>query len=112
MNKYCMIIKVKPEFMKDYVELHKNAWPELLKAIDQSGAKELIIFKWGNFSIVFFECFDLDDFYRVYGKTEVAKKWNALSVPWFDESPNLDGTEDVKDLEKIFDFREQLVKLH
>lgn len=108
MNKYCMLIKVKPEHMEDYIKLHKSAWPELLQAIGRAGAEELVIFKWGNTSIVFFECEDLNAFYEKYGKMHVTQLWNALTKPWFDESPNLDGSEDVDNLEKIFDYREQL----
>jgi L-rhamnose mutarotase len=107
-----MIIKVKPEYMKDYVELHKNAWPEILDTIGRAGAEELVIFKWGCYSIVFFVCDDLNAFYEKYGEMEVTQRWNALTRPWFDESPNLDGTGDVANLEKIFDFSEQLEALN
>ncbi len=108
MNKYCTIISVKPECMNQYVDIHKNAWPELLEAIEASGAQELVIFKWGSKSIVFFECEDLNQFYEKYGATEACQRWNAETLPWFDNSPQLDGQGEVDNLEKIFDYKEQL----
>lgn len=111
MNKYCMLIKVKPEHMDDYVKLHQSAWLELLQAIEMAGAEELVIFKWENTSIVFFECEDLNVFYEKYGEMHDTKIWNAITKPWFDDSPNLEGTGDVANLEKIFDYREQLNEL-
>ncbi|MHB1375826.1 MAG: L-rhamnose mutarotase [Candidatus Humimicrobiaceae bacterium] len=36
MKKYCMIFKIKKEFVKDYAEIHKNAWIEQVNAIKDS----------------------------------------------------------------------------
>ena len=111
MKKYCTIITVKPEHMQDYVDLHKNAWPEILEAIESAGAENLVIFRWENRSIVFFECDDLDEFYVSYGKTDACRRWNAVTTPWFDDSPTLDGSGSVDNLEKIFDYKEQLAAI-
>ncbi len=109
MNKYCMVLTLKAEHMEEYVALHKNPWPEILFAIKKAGAEELVIFKWENNSIVFFECEDLDKFYENYGKISVVQKWNQHTAPWFDTSPHLSANKE--NLEKIFDYKEQLSEL-
>ena len=36
------VIELKPEHVKEYVEIHKNPWPEILEE-KNAGAKELLI---------------------------------------------------------------------
>jgi len=108
MKRYCIIIEIQEKHLEEYIDIHKNAWPEVLQAIKDSGAENLIIYNYKNFSILFYECEDIDDFYETYGKTEIAGKWNAVVHKWFEESPVLDGSGTVDTLEKIFDLKQQL----
>ena len=108
MNRYCVVIEVKEEHINEYIDIHKNAWPEVLTAIKESGCENMLIFNYKNLSIVFYECEDIDKFYEAYGATEIAAKWNATVHTWFEESPTLDGSGDVDTLEKIFDLKQQL----
>ncbi len=108
MKRYCVVAEIKEDHVKDYEDIHKNAWPEVLTAIKESGAENLIIYNYKNLSIIFYECDDIDKFYETYGQTEAAKKWNAKVSPWFKESPTFDGSGKVDTLEKIFDLNQQL----
>lgn len=108
MKRYCVVLKIKDEYINDYINIHKNPWPEILNAINEAGAENLIIYNHQNLSIIFYECEDIDKFYERYGRMEITKKWNATVGPWLDESPNLEGTGSVETLEKVFDFRQQL----
>jgi len=108
MNRYCLVRLLKEEHVQDYCDLHKNVWPEILRAIEQCGCENLLIYRYGNLAILFFECEDLNAFYGQYGALEIVRKWNAIVDPWVAESPPLDGSGTVDTLEKIFDFRQQL----
>lgn len=108
MNRYCLVRVLKEEHVEDYIELHKNPWPEILTAIEKCGCHNLLIYRYENLAILFFECEDINMFYQRYGSLEIVKKWNATVEPWVAESPTLDGTSTVHTLEKIFDFRQQL----
>ena len=108
MKRYCFVIEIKPEHVKDYCDIHRNPWPEILTEIKKAGARELLIWNYKNFSIVYYECEDIDELYARVGKTEAAKKWNMTVGPWFEESPVLDGSDSVGSLEKIFDLNQQL----
>ncbi len=100
MRKYCIVIEIKEEFLEAYIDIHKNAWPELLKTIKDAGAKEEVIYNYKNLSIVFFECDDLDELYKKLGGSEVVKKWDDTVGPWFKSAFIYP--------EKIFDLNQQL----
>jgi L-rhamnose mutarotase len=79
MNRYCFVIEINEDQMDDYVQLHKNPWPETLKGLKDAGAKELLIYRYKNFSILFYECEDINEVYRKWGANETCPKWNAGS---------------------------------
>ena len=107
MKKYCMVIEVKKEFVKDYSELHRNPRSEMLNVMRTSGAKELLIWNYKNFSIVYFECEDINKYYENIAKFEITKEWNQIVEKWFKDSPKLDGSEKIKTCEKFFDLNQQ-----
>lgn len=94
--------------MEDYVDLHKNPWPETLQGLKDAGAEELLIYRYGNFSILFYECEDINEVYRIWGANETSTRWNARLAKAYKVSPSIDGSEDVETLEKIFDLNQQL----
>ncbi len=108
MKRYCFVMELKPEHVKEYCDIHRNPWPEMIAEIRKAGAKELLIWNYKNLSIVYYECEDLDALYARLGELEVTKKWNAMVTPWFAEAPALDGSQSVATCEKIFDLRQQL----
>lgn len=102
MMKCLMIIKVKPEYAKEYVEIHKNAWKEMLAAIRDAGYMNELIWYYEDQSIIYFECED-GDYEKANERlraTEICKKWDRMVGPWL-------AGEGVM-AEKIFDFREQI----
>ena len=100
MKKYCFVIELKDEYINEYIDIHKNAWPELLKTIKEAGVKEELIYNYKNLSIVFFECEDIDAIYKILGEKDVVQKWDAVVKPWF--------ASEFIFLEKIFDLNKQL----
>ena len=42
MNKYCFVIELNEENVKEYVNLHKNPWPDMLQAIKEAGAQCIV----------------------------------------------------------------------
>ena len=103
-----MVIELKQEYIEDYKNMHINAWPELLKAEKEAGIKEEIIWVYKNFSILYFECDDINRVYKSLADNEVEKKWNIIVAPWFKQSPVLDGSDIVETAEKVFDLNQQL----
>jgi L-rhamnose mutarotase len=107
-KRYCFVIEINEDQMQDYVALHKNPWPETLKGLKTAGAEELVIYRYKNYSILFYECEDINEVYRKWGENPTCAKWNARLKNAYKVSPKIDGSGDVATLEKIFDLNQQL----
>jgi len=108
MKRYCFVIEIDPDQMADYVALHRDPWKDTLRLLKEAGAEELLIYRYKDFSILFWEAEDLNDVYRKWGATETCKKWNLRLANAYKVSPSIDGSADVETHEKIFDLRQQL----
>ena len=108
MNRYCIVIELKEEFIEQYCDIHRNPWLELLRSIKDGGAEELLIWNYKNLSIVYYECEDLDALYEKRKKLEVSKKWNITVGPWFKTTLPIDSEGKFITCEKIFDLNQQL----
>ena len=108
LKRYCFVIEINPDQMEDYVAIHKDPWPDTLKLLKKAGAAELQVYRYGNFSILFWQAEDLNDVYRKWGATETCKKWNLRLAKAYKVSPSIDGSSDVETCEKIFDLNQQL----
>jgi L-rhamnose mutarotase len=108
MKRYCLVLELNEEFVDDYCDIHRTAWPELLKAIKENGAKELLLWNYKNFSIVYYEVEDIDALYEKLNKLEVTKKWNAIMDKFFKESLPVDSEGKFITCDKIFDLNQQL----
>ena len=100
MKKYLIVIKIKPENRKEYIEIHKNPWREMLEAIRQAGFTNEVIWYFEDQSIIYLECEDQVACNAALRATEICKKWDITVCPWFAADPVLP--------EKIFDLNQQL----
>ncbi len=112
MNNYCFIIDLKEEYVQNYIDLHKDAWDEMLQALKSAGVERQMIFIYENKAIVVIETEDLDLVYQRLSKIEVSERWHKLVEKWIYSSPNIDEDGNVKSevpsLEKVFDLNQQL----
>lgn len=100
MNKYLIIIKVKPENREEYINIHKDPWREMLEAIRDAGFVNEVIWYFEDQSIIYLECEDLNNCDAALRATEICKKWDVTVCPWFAADPVVG--------EKIFDLNQQL----
>lgn len=61
-----------------------------------------------NYSILFYQCEDIDKSFEALGRIEDNNRWQAHIASWFANSPKFDGSEKAQPLKKIFDLNEQL----
>jgi L-rhamnose mutarotase len=78
MEVICELMRLKPERVKDYVDLHDHTWPELVRVIRECGFLEEHIFLQENLVIVVMKCEDFRDSVRRLASTPVYQKWTAL----------------------------------
>ena len=112
MKWYCLVNELKPEHVQDYVEIHKSAhlthWKTQLDALKKAGAENCLVYMFNQFSILFYQCDEINQSFHELGKDEDNSRWQNHIASWFAGTPKFDGTEPVRGLEKIFDLNEQL----
>jgi len=77
MEVICEMMKLKLENMKDYIDLHNNTWPDLVKALKESGFLEEYIYILDNLVMVVMKCENFKDASSKLAETDIFKKWTA-----------------------------------
>ena len=105
MQVVCELMRLRPERVQDYREMHDNTWPELVAAIRGSGFLEEYIFMLGSLVIVIMKCADFDDSVRRLAATPVYQRWTTEVRDMLVEDRQLFATsEKIVDLEPIWDL--------
>ena len=53
--RYGRIVKLKTEYMDEYIKYHQSVWPEVLESIKDSGIENYTIFQWGTLLFSYYE---------------------------------------------------------
>ena len=111
-KRYVMINELKPEYVNEYIRAHKTMhegeWKEQLDVLHKAGAKECISYIYGNFSILLYECDDIDESFTALGKDPRRAAWEEYTQPMFANNPKFDGSAAIPLLQKIFDMKQQI----
>lgn len=100
--------KVKKDKKGEYVKAHKECWPELLKAIKESGIERLMIWLLENNVLIHTMAEDFDSAMAKLAKRKVFKDWIAKMDPLMDERQDYSGKGNIIGLDKVFDLEAQL----
>jgi L-rhamnose mutarotase len=112
MPRVCFTLQVRPDRLEEYRERHSAVWPEMLRALRDSG--------WRNYSLYLrddgllvghLETDDLAAAQAAMERTEVNARWQAEMAPFF---AGLDaGTPDrsFEVLDEVFHLESQLERL-
>ena len=105
MEVICEMMKLKPENVGDYVEMHDNTWPELIRAIKESGFVEEYIYLLDNLVIVIMKCEDFEKSCKTLLDKEIFQKWTTKVRSMLIEDEAFFKTKDkVIDLEPIWNL--------
>jgi len=83
-NRYCFCLQVRPDRLDEYVERHRDVWPDMQAALRDSG--------WHNYSLFlrddglligYVESDDLDAAQKAMAATEVNARWQAQMTEFF-----------------------------
>ena len=84
MNRYCFCLQVRPDRLDEYVERHRDVWPDMQAALRDSG--------WHNYSLFlrddglligYVESADLEAAQKAMAATEVNTRWQAQMTEFF-----------------------------
>jgi len=79
------VLHVRPERIDDYVEAHRNVWPDMLEALSASGVRNYTIFRAGNSVFGYFEADDLEASARYLAAQEVCARWQDTMAELLDQ---------------------------
>ncbi|MFP5315552.1 MAG: L-rhamnose mutarotase [Actinomycetes bacterium] len=108
MERVCFQLQVKPDRLQEYKERHAAVWPDMLRALKDTG--------WNNYSLFlrpdglligYVETEDLAAAQRAMAETEVNARWQAEMGEFFVE---LEGRPDEAfvRIEEVFHLEDQL----
>ncbi|ADB29384.1 protein of unknown function DUF718 [Kribbella flavida DSM 17836] len=103
MNRYCFCLQVKPDRLDEYVERHRDVWPDMRAALHEAG--------WHNYSLFlrddglligYVEAEDLEAAQKAMAATEVNARWQAEMQQFFAGSDGRPPDESFLLLREIF----------
>jgi L-rhamnose mutarotase len=93
------VLRVRPDKIDEYVEAHRNVWPELLDALRRAGIRNYTIFRHGNEVFGYFEADDLDAAGAYMATEKVNTRWQDAMAELLETRVRDDGP---PALEEIF----------
>jgi L-rhamnose mutarotase len=93
------VLMVRPNKIDEYVEAHRNVWPEMLDAIRAAGIRNYTIFRHGNEMFGYFESDDLEAAGQYLAAQEVNARWQDAMAELLDERVPDEGP---ASLEEVF----------
>ncbi|WP_432943875.1 L-rhamnose mutarotase [Kribbella sp. CA-253562] len=84
MNRYCFCLQVKPDRLDEYVERHRDVWPDMQAALRDSGWHNYSLFLRDDGLLVgYVEAEDLAAAQQAMAATEVNTRWQAEMTEFF-----------------------------
>lgn len=81
MERYGMILRVKPEFEREYLEYHKAVWTEVLHLIGDCNVRNYSIFLHDHFLFAYYEYVGVDfvaDMAKMAAHEKMIEWWNIM----------------------------------
>ncbi len=112
MARYCFLLQVRPELLAEYRERHAAVWPDMLRALHETGWRHYSLFARPDGLLVgYVEADDLDAAQRAMAATEVNARWQAQMSRYFTGLDGRPPDEGFVLLEEIFNLEDQLARL-
>ena len=103
MKRYSFLMRIRPELRAEYEKAHDEIWPDMAKAIRDSGiANYSIYFRADGTLFAYLESDDPALSFEKLGKTEVNARWQKAMDRFFvKKDPKTTGP-DVVEIEEVF----------
>ena len=113
MPRYCFLLQVRPERLDQYRERHAAVWPEMLRALRDSGWHNYSLFARPDGMLVgYVEADDLDAAQAAMARTEVNARWQADMQQYFTGLDGRGPDESFELIPEIFHLEDQLAALN
>jgi L-rhamnose mutarotase len=112
MARYCFLLQVRPELLAEYRERHAAVWPDMLRALRETGWRHYSLFARPDGLLVgYVEADDLAAAQRAMAATEVNARWQAEMGRYFTGLDGRPADEAFALLEEVFNLEDQLARL-
>ena len=109
MKRYCFLLQVRPELLDEYRRRHAAVWPEMLRALKESGWHNYSLFARDDGLLVgYVESEDLDAAQAAMAATEVNARWQAEMGRFFTGLEGRGPDESFLLLDEVFHLEDQL----
>jgi L-rhamnose mutarotase len=79
------VLRVRHDKIDEYIEAHRNVWPEMLAALRSAGIRNYTIFRNGNEMVGYFESDDLEAAAAHMEAQEVNARWQDTMAQLLEE---------------------------
>jgi L-rhamnose mutarotase len=84
-GRVCFLLRVRPERLDEYRQRHEAVWPEMRRALRESGWRNYSLFLSDDGLLVgYVECEDFARAQAAMERTAVNARWQAEMVPFFE----------------------------
>ncbi|WP_115728074.1 L-rhamnose mutarotase [Actinomyces culturomici] len=99
-TRQCFLLRVRPEMLPEYIDVHQRVWEEMRDALSQSGWRNYSLFleEETGLCVGYFESDDVDAAQAAMALTEVNTRWQAEMAKYFQP----DGGGDAQILPQYF----------
>jgi L-rhamnose mutarotase len=86
-SRHCFVLRIRPERLAEYVEVHQSVWPEMLAALHESGWRNYSLFLRAEDGLVvgYFEADDVRQAEALMDRHPVNARWQAEMAQYFVE---------------------------
>ena len=108
-RRYCFLLRVRPQRMDEYRRRHEHVWPEMLRALADTGWRNYSLFLHDDgFLVGYVEADDLQASLDAMARTDVNARWQAEMAPFFVGLEGAGPDEGLVLLEEVFHLEDQL----
>ena len=106
MQRYCQLIRLRPERRDEYTEYHRDVWPTVLTTIEACNIRNYSIFLHEDLLIAYFEYHgsDFDADMRKMAADSETQRWWSVMDPMQQRLPGVPPKGKWLDVPEVFHF--------
>jgi len=103
MQRVCFVLQVKPERLQEYKDRHRSVWPEMKKALQETGWNNYSLFLRNDGLLVgYLETEDFERARSAMAARDVNGRWQREMSGFFAEPENILPDQAMVPLEEVF----------
>ena len=107
MTRYCFTLQVRPDRLEEYAERHRAVWPEMQRALRETGWRNYSLFlRDDGLLIGYAEADDLAAAQERVARTEINARWQAAMAELFQSEGAPDEAWEI--IPEVFNLEDQL----